>query len=207
MTRTITRLIDNYSDAQAAVAELEKSGIPHSDISIVASNADGAHDHHGDHAVDGDAASRGAGKGASVGGVLGGGAGLLAGLGIMAVPGLGPVVAAGWLVSTLAGVVGGAVAGGAAGGLVGSLKHAGVSEADAHVYSEGVRRGGTLVSVKVDDATEPKAREILSRFRATDAATRGAAYRATGWTAHDPDAPAYTAEQVAQERKTYLPTI
>lgn len=207
MTKNITRLIDNYSDAQAAVAELEKSGIPHSDISIVASNTDGAHDHHGTHAADGDAAGRGAGKGASVGGVLGGGAGLLAGLGIMAVPGLGPVVAAGWLVSTLAGVVGGAVAGGAAGGLVGSLKHAGVSEADAHVYSEGVRRGGTLVSVKVDDATEPKAREILSRFRATDAATRGAAYRESGWTAHDPKAPAYTAQQVAEERKAYVPTI
>jgi hypothetical protein len=207
MTKTITRLIDNYSDAQAAVAELEKSGIPHSDISIVANNADGAHDHHGTHAVDGDAAARGAGKGASVGGVLGGGAGLLAGLGIMAVPGLGPVVAAGWLVSTLAGVVGGAVAGGATGGLVGSLKHAGVSEADAHVYSEGVRRGGTLVSVKVDDATEPKALEILGRFKATDAATRGAAYRASGWTAHDANAPAYTAEQVAAERKTYVPTI
>lgn len=207
MTQTITRLIDNYADAQAAVAELEEAGIPHSDISIVASNADGAHDHHRPHPVDGDAASRGAGKGASVGGVLGGGAGLLAGLGIMAVPGLGPVVAAGWLVSTLAGVVGGAVAGGATGGLVGSLKHAGVTEADAHVYSEGVRRGGTLLSVKLDSAAEPKVREILDRYRATDAETRGAAYRATGWTAHDPSAPAYTPEQVAEERKAYHPTI
>lgn len=207
MTKTITRLFDNYADAEAAVAELERMGVPHSDISLVASNADGVHDHHKAHDMDSNRAAHGAGQGASVGGVLGGGAGLLAGLGIMAIPGLGPVVAAGWLVSTVAGVIGGAVAGGAAGGLVGSLKHAGVSEADAHVYSEGVRRGGTLVSAKVDDAAYAKAEEALSRFNAADASTRGSEYRASGWTAHDPAAPAYTPEQVAEERKIHAPAI
>lgn len=205
--KTVTRLFDNYADAQSAVAELEAMGIPHSDISIVANNAEGAHDHHGPHGVDNAAAAHDARKGASVGGAIGGGAGLLAGLGILAIPGLGPVVAAGWLVSTLVGAVAGAAAGGATGGLVGSLTHAGVSEADAHVYSEGVRRGGSLVSAKVDEAQYDRAEAALKRFNAVNASTRGAAYRSAGWSGFDPSVPAYTPEQVVKERSTYVPTV
>ena len=70
--------------------------------------------------------------GAGIGGVVGGGAGLLAGLGLLAIPGLGPVVAAGWLAATAVG----AVAGATTGGVVGALVDAGVSEDDAHVYSD-----------------------------------------------------------------------
>jgi len=208
MTRTITRLFDKYDDAQAAVRELERMGVPESDISLVASNVDGAHGRHeGDGARDDGAAGRGAAKGAGTGAVVGGGAGLLAGLGMLAIPGLGPVVAAGWLVSTLAGAVGGAAVGGAAGGLVGSLKHAGESEEHAHVYAEGVRRGGTLVSAKVDEARVADVEAVMRRFNATDAETRGAAYRQAGWTSYDPEAPAYTPEQVADERSRYTSPV
>lgn len=202
--KTVTRLFDKYEDAQAAVRELEAMGIPHSDISIVASNAEGAHDHHGAHAGDPEKAAHDARKGASVGGVLGGGAGLLAGLGILAIPGVGPVVAAGWLVSTVVGAVAGAAAGGAASGLVSSLTHAGVSEGDANVYAEGVRRGGSLVSAKVEDADYTRAEAALQRFNAVDATTRGQAYRASGWSNFDPSAPAYTSDQVTRERSTYI---
>lgn len=73
---------------------------------------------------------------------MGGTAGLLAGLGLMAIPGVGPVVAAGWLVSTLAG----AAAGGAAGSVVGALTQAGVSKEDADIYVEGLRRGGVRLN-------------------------------------------------------------
>ena len=207
--KTVTRLFDNYEDAQAAVSELEAMGVPHSDVSIVASNAEGVHDHHGPHTGDAhtgdpEKAAHEARKGASVGGVLGGGAGLLAGLGILAIPGVGPVVAAGWLVSTVVGAVAGAAAGGAAGGLVGSLTHAGVSEADAHVYAEGVRRGGSLVSARVDDADYDGVEAALQRFHAVDATTRGQAYRASGWSQFDPSAPAYTSDQVVRERSAYV---
>jgi hypothetical protein len=68
-----------------------------------------------------------------VGAVVGGAAGLLAGIGLMAIPGVGPVVAAGWLVATLTG----AAAGGATGGIIGALTQAGVSKEDADVYAEG----------------------------------------------------------------------
>ena len=68
--------------------------------------------------------------------------GLLTGLGLMAIPGVGPVVAAGWLVATLAG----AAAGGVTGGAVGALTEAGISKDEADVYAEGLRRGGAVVS-------------------------------------------------------------
>jgi hypothetical protein len=161
MSMTITRLYDDYRDARNAVEDLEKIGVPHGNISIVANNADHAH---GDHAK----AVQDAGVGAGIGAAVGGAGGLLAGLGMLAIPGLGPVVAAGWLASTALGAGVGLVAGGAAGGLVGALQKEGVSERDAHVYSEGVRRGGTLVSVKTDGATASEVEAILNRHHPVD---------------------------------------
>ncbi|MDP2117330.1 MAG: hypothetical protein Q8J71_08040, partial [Brevundimonas sp.] len=145
----------------------------------------------------------GIGKGAATGGALGAGAGVLAGLGMLAIPGLGPVVAAGWLASTAVGAAVGAAAGGATGGILGALKDAGHSDEEAHVYAEGVRRGGTLVSVKADEADASRLQAILDGRRGFDAATRGAAYRESGWSAFDPDAPAYSTDQIAQERARY----
>jgi len=94
MTQTVSGLFDRYEDASAAVRELEALGVAHSDISIVANNTvpvvnDGRAS---------DAASD-AGTGAGVGAAAGGGLGLLTGLGLMAIPGVGPVVAAGWLIA------------------------------------------------------------------------------------------------------------
>ena len=122
----------------------------------------------------------------------------------MAIPGLGPVVAAGWLASTLVGAVGGAVVGGAAGGLVGALTKAGVPEEDAHVYAEGVRRGGTLVTARVSEDLAPEARRILNTERAVDLAGRRTAYQEQGWTAFDEAAPVFTPDEVAAERSRYV---
>jgi hypothetical protein len=88
----------------------------------------------------------------------------------------------------------------AAGGLVDSLTGAGVPERDAQFYAEGVRRGGTLVTARVDDARASTARELLQRYKSVDPAVRGAAYREGGWTSFDENAPAYTADQIAVER-------
>lgn len=200
MTHTVSALFDVYEDAQRAVRDLETAGVPHRDISLVANNAHGGHEA-GDHQAD--KAGDDAGKGAVAGTVVGGAGGLLAGLGLLAIPGLGPVVAAGWLLSTVVGAGVGAAVGGAAGGLVGALTHAGVSEEDAHVYAEGVRRGGTLVTAKVDDAHADAARNVLAADRTVDLPTRRESYRGEGWTGFDESAPAYTGEQVAAERARY----
>jgi hypothetical protein len=199
MTQTVTAIYDTYDSAVSAVNALETSGIPHSDISIVSNNVDNRYDK--DRSTN---AAEDAGKGAGIGAAVGGVGGLLTGLGLLAIPGIGPVVAAGWLVATAAGAATGAVVGGAAGGLVGSLTGAGVPERDAQFYAEGVRRGGTLVTARVDDARASGAREILQRYKAVDPAVRGTAYRETGWTSFDENAPAYTPEQVAAERARYI---
>jgi hypothetical protein len=199
MTQTVTGLFDTYAQARDAVEALEASGVPHRDISVVANNADGEHDHLHRAGEAGEDAGKGAGVGAAVGGL----GGLLAGLGLLAIPGLGPVVAAGWLASTVVGAGVGAVVGGAAGGLVGALTHAGVPEEDAHVYAEGVRRGGTLVSARVADAEAPAARAILTDRRSVDLGARRQAYVEQGWTRFDETAPNYTPEQVRLERDRY----
>ena len=104
---------------------------------------------------------------------VGGVAGLLAGLGLLAIPGIGPVVAAGWLASTAAV----AVAGGATGGLIGALTQSGIGEQEAHAYAEGVRRGGTLVTVRVPDTDWARVEAILDRHSPMDT-TMGAADQA-----------------------------
>jgi hypothetical protein len=209
MTRTVTRLFDIYADAERAVAELERMGVPHHDISLLASNGDGTHNHHGalvagDGHTAGDHAAGDAGKGATAGGVLGAAGGLAAGLGLLAIPGLGPVVAAGWLASTAVGAVVGAVAGGATGGVVGALTHAGETEDHANVYAEGVRRGGTLVSVKAPDDQALQIEAALNGFNGVDATTRGGDYRRAGWSRFDETAPAYSSDEIARERMRYI---
>jgi hypothetical protein len=208
MTKTITRLFDDYADAEAAVAELERMGVPERDISLMARNTDNSHDHRvkrdgTDPDTAGEEAAEDAGKGAGLGGVIGGAGGLLAGLGLLAIPGLGPVVAAGWLASTAVGALAGAAVGAAGGGIIGALTHAGVSHEDAQVYAEGVRRGGTLVSVKAEDSREAEVRAALDRFRGADAAGRGQAYREGGWSQYREDAEPYTAEEAARERERF----
>ncbi len=196
MTETITGLFDTYQHASEAVGRLESAGVPHSDISIVASNADDTWQ--GTDRAD-QTTTTGAGTGATAGTVLGGGAGLLAGLGMLAIPGVGPVVAAGWLVATITG----AGVGAAAGGLLGSLTGHGVQDEHAHVYAEGVRRGGSLVTARVADDKVTTARSILTTGNAVDPTARRAAYQQQGWTGFDDKAPAYTRDEVAQERLRY----
>lgn len=195
--KTITALFDNYDDARAAVSSLEAAGIDSDDISVVSNNGDGRYD------ADASNAAEGAGTGAGIGAGLGGAGGLLAGLGLLAIPGVGPVVAAGWLAATAAGAVAGAVVGGAAGGLIGALTESGVPESDAHVYAEGVRRGGTLVTARVDEAREAEADAILRRSNWVDPAERRRNYEQSGWTGFDPALDPYTADQIAAERGRY----
>jgi hypothetical protein len=199
MTQTVSALYDNYDAASSAVGALEAAGVAHSDISIVANNAESWHGK--DNPTE---AADDAGKGAGIGAAVGGVGGLLTGLGLLAIPGVGPVVAAGWLAATAAGAVAGAAVGGATGGIVGGLTGAGVSESDAHVYAEGVRRGGSLVTAKVADDRVSEARSILQRHKSVDLNARKDIYSKSGWSSFDAKAPAYTPDQVAEERARYL---
>lgn len=189
--QTITGLYDDPRTAREVVSALEDVGISSTDISLV-----GREGEHGE-----GNAGEGVAAGAGIGAVVGGAGGLLTGLGMLAIPGVGPVVAAGWLVATAAGATAGAIAGGAAGGIIGSLTNSGVSEEDAHVYAEGIRRGSTLVSVRVDDDQADTARTIINSDAAVDVNARRAMYREEGWDRFDEASPDYTEEELEQERQ------
>ncbi|MEP7456759.1 general stress protein [Phyllobacterium sp. SB3] len=188
--QTVTGLYDNHHDARAVVEQLEDAGIASSDITIAGRDGEGGETYAGE----------GAAAGAGVGAVVGGTGGLLAGLGMLAIPGVGPVVAAGWLAATAAGAAAGAVAGGAAGGLIGSLTSSGVDEDDAHVYAEGVRRGSTLVSARVEDEQAEVARSIVNNNAPVDLEARRSMYREEGWDRFDEKSPDFTEEELARER-------
>lgn len=187
--QTITKVYDRYLQAQNAVKELESAGIASSEISLLANKTVSSQYDDVDDASE-------AGTGAAIGAVAGGAAGLLTGLGLMAIPGVGPVVAAGWFAATALG----AVAGGATGGIIGALVGAGVPEDEAHVYSEAVRRGGTLLSVKTSDSEAGKVHAILNRHEPIDPKLQGAEYRKDGWKSFDPLAEPYANDTSEQER-------
>lgn len=196
----VTRLYDTYEMGQSAVERLTSAGVSQSEISIVANNTDYAGSGMKDTDNDGvDDRSEGAGTGVGVGATVGGAAGLLAGLGLMAIPGIGPVVAAGWLAATALG----AAVGGAAGGIIGALTQAGVSEEDAHVYAEGVRRGGTLVTVRTSESDRARVESLLDQS-AVDTRQRGDAYRTSGWTGFDTASSGMSAEEIRRERERQI---
>ena len=202
MTKTITALYDTYPQAEDAVRRLEAAGVPHADISIAANRA-GVGGLAADQRKDESATTADAETGGILGAAIGAGGGLLAGLGLIAIPGVGPVIAAGWLVSMVVGAAAGLVVGGVAGGLVGALTGAGVPEAHANIYAEGVRRGGALVTARVDDGQATRYAEILDQLGTVDIAARGEQYRQSGWSRFDPEASPYTADQIAAERGVY----
>jgi hypothetical protein len=197
---TVTRLYDDYTKAQQAVRSLEAAGIPSSDISIAANNSEGWYDKTVDRDRDGvDDRAEGAATGAGIGATVGGAAGVLTGLGLLAIPGVGPIVAAGWLASLAAG----AVAGGATGSIIGALSQAGVSEDEANVYAEGLRRGGSIVTVRTDDTSKARVESLLDSS-AVNWRARSDNWRKEGWNKYDPAASPYTSDQVRTERGRYI---
>jgi hypothetical protein len=180
--RTIARLFENSATAHAAVRSLEAAGFAHDDITYMGSATEGEAGHGSTHGTTGHTET-GAATGASLGTVVGGGAGLLAGIGALAIPGVGPLVAAGWLIATITG----AGVGAAAGGMLGALTSAGVSEEHAETYSEGVRRGGHLVAVRTDDSRATEAERILEDHGPINMEERRQEWRSGGWEpAHEP---------------------
>ena len=162
--------------AERAVDTLLSSGFTNSSISVLLpdsrSTKEFAQEKH-------TKAPEGATAGATTGGVVGGTLGVLAGVGALAIPGIGPLIAAGPLMAGLAGLgIGGAV-----GGLVGALVGMGIPEADAKRYEGHVKGGGALLSVHCDTTDEvSRAKTLLSSTGATNVAiggeTMGAANKA-----------------------------
>lgn len=145
----VSHLFRHHAQAEAALVRLQVAGFP-DDVVALLGNQPGDSRTDAEHTLDDQLTESGAGTGATIGSLVGGGAGVLAGIGMLAIPGLGPLIAAGWMVTALAG----AGAGAALGGVIGALTDEGLSEEDAKAYAEGLREGGTLVTVRCEDADQ-----------------------------------------------------
>lgn len=163
MAKVVVGLYDRIEDARSAVEALVNHGFRREDISLVAADAKGEYRSYVSQ-EGGEEVASGAATGAGIGAVLGGLGGLLVGLGALAIPGIGPVLAAGPLVTALAG----AGIGAAAGGLIGALVDLGIPEDQAEKYAEGVRRGGTLVTLTAGEDMASDAVDIMNRFNPID---------------------------------------
>lgn len=201
MTKTIVGLFDTGAEAEAAVRDLQAVGFTADEISVVANNAAGALRVDDDDS--GTRAEETAGNAAVGGTVVGGGIGLLMGLGLLFIPGIGPVAAAGSLATALGMGALGAGVGAATGGLAGALIGAGIPEHEAGVYAEGVRRGGTLVMVETNDDRAALAVDALERHGPVDIERREHTLREGGWASFDPNAEAYSADEIATQRAAY----
>jgi len=159
----------NRSQAESAVDRLVASGFRTEDISVLLAENVGTKDFaHEKHTK----APEGTATGAAAGGVVGGTLGLLAGIGALAIPGLGPFIAAGPIMATLAG----AGAGGVVGGLVGALVGMGIPEYEAKRYEGRIKEGGILMSVHCDNSDWTKrAKEMLEQTGVEDVSSSGEA--------------------------------
>lgn len=145
MKRAVIGIVDTRLGAETLVERIQGLGIPAGDISVLLpderGSADFAHEHH-------TKAPEGAISGVAAGGIIGGTLGLLAGIGALAIPGFGPLIAAGPLMGALSGAAGGAAVGGIAGALIGF----GIPEYEAKHYEGKIRSGNVLVGVHVENA-------------------------------------------------------
>jgi uncharacterized protein (TIGR02271 family) len=197
--KTIVGMYDDLSDARQVVQELVNTGIDRERISLVAGDSEGRYaaglprDN-----TTGDTTGDNVAGGAATGAVVGGLGGLLLGLGALAIPGIGPIIAAGPIVSALVG----AGVGAAVGGLVGALTEAGVPEEQAGYYAEGVRRGSTLVTVEAPDQRVDEVVRVMDRFHPIDINQRASSWRQEGWTGFHADDDTIGTTSAGQARRT-----
>jgi hypothetical protein len=162
-------IANSYEQAEQIVDRLRAEGFSNNDISALLPDKTGTRDFAH---KKGTKAPEGAAAGASTGAVLGGTLGWLAGIGALAIPGVGPLVAAGPIAAALSG----AAVGGAVGGIAGTLIGLGIPEYEAKRYEGKVRAGACLISVHTENSQEAKrAKEIFEQAGAEDIASAGEA--------------------------------
>lgn len=162
MSKSLVGIAKSRIEVEAVVDDLLDSAVPAEDVSVLIPESGGVPD---TATVKATKAPEGATAGVVTGGLAGGAVGLLAGIGTLAIPGVGPFIAAGPIMAALSG----AALGASAGGLIGTLVGLGVPELEAKVYEERIKKGGYLVAVHVSDTNRQKEiREILKRNNLED---------------------------------------
>ena len=162
MAKSVICIARTEAQAATIVEQLKAANFSNNDISALLPDKTGTRDFaHEQHTK----APEGAATGAGTGGVLGGALGWLVGIGALAIPGLGPFIAAGPIMAALSG----AAAGAALGGVTGALIGLGIPEYEAKRYEGKIKEGNILISVHADDSTErDRAKAIFERAGAED---------------------------------------
>ena len=205
--KTIVALFEDLEDARDAVEDLVDNGIPRADINLVARDVESRYSRYFDDEgrlrhenrhdrddTDGEEIALGAAGGAVIGGL----AGVLIGMGLLAIPGLGPIIAAGPIAAGLSGAALGAVTG----GLLGALVDLGVPEEHAGYYAEGVRRGSTMVAVKVAEHQVEEVTSIMDDHDPVDLERRVEYWRSEDdWRGYNTEAEPYTSDQIRDYRQ------
>src|ERR1700758_2488641 len=169
MSKSVFGIATTHGQAERIVEQLQAQGFATSEISVLMPDTGGTRDigH-----VKATKVPEGATTGAATGGATGGVVGLLAGIGALAIPGVGPFIAAGPIMAALSGAAVGATVGGIAGGLVGL----GIPELEAKRYEGKVRAGNILLSVHTESSEELKtAEQIFKNWQAQDICSTGEA--------------------------------
>ena len=194
MKKAVMCIVQNHNQADAVVGQLQRAGFANSDISVLFPDKKGTRDFAHEHNTK---APEGAVAGASAGGVLGGTLGLLAGIGTLAIPGLGPFIAAGPILATLSGAAAGATVGGVTGALVGM----GIPEVEAKRYEGKLRRGNILIAVSAANRDQQKLVETIFEDAQADAGSD--AGQGAGTDAGAATAPTKVASPVPGRKVTY----
>lgn len=162
MKKSVIGIVESRVQAETLLSSLQSAGIHNSDISVLFPDTTGSQDFAHEHNTK---APEGAVAGVGTGGVVGGTLGLLAGLGALAIPGVGPLIAAGPLLAALSGAAAGAALGGVAGALIGL----GIPEIEAKRYEGKIRGGNILVAVHVESTEQQqRAEKVMQRGGAHD---------------------------------------
>lgn len=167
MAKSVLCIVNSRGEAGAVVEDLRSAGFSSNDISALFPDKESTRDFAHDKATK---APEGAAAGAATGTLLGGALGWLAGIGALAIPGLGPFIAAGPIMAAL----GGAGIGAATGGLTGALVGLGIPEYEAKQYEGKVKGGNILLSVHTDNGDEVSlAKDIFKRHNCEDISSTG----------------------------------
>jgi uncharacterized protein YcfJ len=162
MKKAVMCIVQSQHEAESIVSQLQGAGFSSNNVSVLFPNKTGTKDFAHEHNTK---APEGAVAGAGAGGVVGGTLGLALGIGALAIPGLGPFIAAGPLLAALSGAAAGATVGGITGALVGM----GIPEIEAKRYEGKVKGGNILISVHTDTGDEQKrVKTIFETARAED---------------------------------------
>jgi hypothetical protein len=167
--KSVFCIATSRTQADQIVEQLKNANFSNNDISALFADKGTSHDFaHEKHTK----APEGAVTGAVTGGVIGGALGWIAGIGALAIPGVGPFIAAGPIIAALSGAAIGATGGGIAGGLIGL----GIPEMEAKRYEGKIKAGNILISVHTENSAEiSRAKDIFTKARAQDICTTGEA--------------------------------